>query len=189
MDKELEQALINQSAKGDAIAFRSLVENSQNFALSIAFKFLNNMNDAEDVVQDAYIKVWKNLHRYDYDFRFKTWLGKIVTNLCLDMMKSSYRKKQFNPVDLASLPVAGDANEAGSQLELQELKEIVHKLALSLTEKQRAVFILRDLQQTEPDEVCKMLSITPGNLKSNLYYARLKIKDQLQLYYSQKQNT
>lgn len=186
MDKELEQTLISQSVKGDTLAFRSLVETTQNFALSIAFKFLNNMNDAEDIVQDAYIKVWKNLHRYDYDFRFKTWLGKIVTNLCLDMIKSSHRKKHFNPVDFSSINVAGDANESGSQVELQELKEILHKLALSLTEKQRAAFILRDLQQLEPEEVCKMLSITPGNLKSNLYYARVKIKDQLELYYSQK---
>jgi RNA polymerase sigma-70 factor, ECF subfamily len=188
MDKEMEQALINQSAKGDTIAFRRLVEASQNFALSIAFKFLNNINDAEDIVQEAFIKVWKNIHRYDYDFRFKTWLGKIVTNLCLDVLKSSYIKKQINTVDFASIPITSDANESGNQFEFQELKEIIHRLAASLTEKQRAVFILRDLQQLEPDEVCSMLSISPGNLKSNLYYARVKIKNQLEQYYSQKKS-
>ena len=144
------------------------------------------MNDAEDIVQEAYIKVWKNLHRYDYDFRFKTWLGKIITNLCLDVMKSSHRKRQLHPGDLESLPFATDANESGSELELHELKTIIHRLAASLTEKQRAVFILRDLQQLEPDEVCSMLSISPGNLKSNLYYAREKIKVQLDLYYGKK---
>ncbi|MCU0358353.1 MAG: RNA polymerase sigma factor [Cyclobacteriaceae bacterium] len=186
MDKDSEQALINQSAKGDAIAFRRLVEDSQNFALSIAYKFLNNMADAEDIVQEAYIRVWKNLHRYDHDFRFKTWLGKIITNLCLDTKKSSYRKMLINPVDVTTTQSASDANETGRQLEHEELKEIIHKLAASLTEKQRAVFILRDLQQLEPDEVCTILAMSAGNLKSNLYYARMKMKNLLEEYYNEK---
>jgi RNA polymerase sigma-70 factor (ECF subfamily) len=186
MDKDSEQALINQSAKGDAIAFRRLVEDSQNFALSIAYKFLNNMADAEDIVQEAYIRVWKNLHRYDHDFRFKTWLGKIITNLCLDTKKSSYRKILINPVDVTTTQSASDANETGRQLEHEELKEIIHKLAASLTEKQRAVFILRDLQQLEPDEVCTILAMSAGNLKSNLYYARMKMKNLLEEYYNEK---
>jgi len=188
MDKDLEQALINQSAKGDAIAFRSLVENSQNFALSIAYKFLNNMTDAEDIVQEAYLKVWKNLHRYDHDFRFKTWLGKIITNLCLDTKKSSYRKMQTNPLDVAIVGSLPDANETGKHLEYEELRAIIHKLSASLTEKQRTVFILRDLQQLESEEVCKIVSMSAGNLKSNLYYARMKIKNQLEQYYSEKKS-
>jgi RNA polymerase sigma-70 factor, ECF subfamily len=186
MDKDLEQALINQSAKGDTMAFRRLVEDSQNFALSIAYKFLNNMTDAEDIVQEAYLKVWKNLHRYDYDFRFKTWLGKIIINLCLDMKKSSYRKMQINPVDTSTVRSVSDANETVKHLEHEELREIIHKLAASLTEKQRTAFILRDLQQLEPEEVCRILTMSAGNLKSNLYYARMKIKHQLELYYSER---
>ncbi len=186
MDKDSEQALINQSAKGDAIAFRKLVEDSQNFALSIAYKFLNNMADAEDIVQEAYLRVWKNLHRYDHDFRFKTWLGKIITNLCLDTKKSSYRKMLINPVDVVTTRSASDVNETERHLEHEELKEIIHNLAASLTEKQRAVFILRDLQQLEPDEVCTILAMSAGNLKSNLYYARMKMKNLLEEYYNEK---
>jgi RNA polymerase sigma-70 factor (ECF subfamily) len=186
MDKDLEQALINQSANGDSIAFRRLVEDTQNFALSIAYKFLNNMTDAEDIVQEAYVRVWKNLHRYDPDFRFKTWLGKIITNLCLDTKKSSYRKMNIRTVDVATSRRVSDANETGKHLEHEELKEIIHQLAASLSEKQRTVFILRDLQQLEPEEVCRIVSMSEGNLKSNLYYARLKMKSLLEQYYSEK---
>lgn len=180
MDKEIEQSLISRSAKGNTQAFRALVEANQEFALSLACRFMNNMEDAEDIVQDAFVRVWKNLNRYDFNFRFKTWLGKIVTNLCLDAVKS-IRHRQMVPLTDAT-PHQGIEN-ATTKLEHEELKGIILQLARQLTPKQQAVFVLRDLEQLEPDEVCKALDMSNGNMKSNLYYARVHIKAGLETFY------
>src|SRR5258705_3976391 len=93
MDQELELHLIKKSAEGDHHSFRQLVESHQSLAYSIAFRFTKNENESEDIVQDAFVKVWKNISGYDTAFRFKTWVSKIVTNLCLDYLKSGRKKK------------------------------------------------------------------------------------------------
>lgn len=183
MDKELEFSLIHQSAKGNTQAFRDLVEANQAFALSLAARFVYDVADAEDIVQDAFVRVWKNLHRYDFTYRFKTWLGKIVTNLCVDAGRSARKKHVHQSVDdpIRLPPIANE--NATDDVELHELKEIISRLAQELAPKQRAVFILRDLEQLEPEEVCKALDINNGTMKSNLYHARLHIKTGIEKYY------
>jgi len=179
MDQAVELNLIKRSAEGDHQAFRQLVEAHQNLAYSIAFRFTQDENESEDIVQDAFVRLWKNLPKYNAEFRFKTWLSRIVTNLCLDYLKSGRKKK-----------IMGEKNIKGNEpaisedrLEHEELRLIVFRLAEQLTEKQKAVFVLRDLEQLTPEEVCQTLEMSPGNMKSNLYYARLKIKEGLQKFY------
>lgn len=180
MEKEIEFNLIERSAKGNTEAFRALVEANQGFAISLASRFVREVTVAEDIVQEAFIRVWKNLNRYDFNFRFKTWLGKIVTNLCLDAGKSAKYRQTLTLDDT----VPHQANEnATNELEHEELRNIILHLAAQLTPKQQAVFVLRDLEQLEPDEVCKALDMSNGNMKSNLYYARVHIKAGLEKYY------
>lgn len=180
MEKEIEFNLIERSAKGNTEDFRALVEANQGFAISLASSFVREVTDAEDIVQEAFIRVWKNLNRYDFNFRFKTWLGKIVTNLCLDAAKS-VKHRQTQSLDDAVLHLANE--NATHELEHEELQKIILHLAQQLTPKQQAVFVLRDLEQLEPDEVCKALDMSNGNMKSNLYYARVHIKAGLEKYY------
>jgi RNA polymerase sigma-70 factor (ECF subfamily) len=185
MEKEIEFNLIQRSAQGNTEAFRTLVETNQAFAISLASRFMRDVSDAEDIVQEAFIRVWKNLNRYDFNFRFKTWLGKIVTNLCLDAGKSA-KHRQTLSLDNA---IPHPANEnATNELEHDELRKIILHLAEQLTPKQQAVFVLRDLEQLEPDEVCQALDMSNGNMKSNLYYARLHIKTGLEKFYTTEVN-
>lgn len=140
MDQTVELNLIRKSAEGDHQAFRLLVEAHQNLAYSIAFRFTTDENESEDIVQDAFVKLWKNLSKYNAEFRFKTWLSSIVTNLCLDYLKSSRKKKLVDEKNI-------NRNEPSineDKLEREELKLIVYRLAEQLTEKQRVVFVLRD---------------------------------------------
>jgi len=184
MEQDDEQNLIRKSAAGDHHTFRQLVESHQAFAYRLAYRFLRTPESAEDIVQEAFIKVWNNLTRYDPSFRFKTWLGKIVTNLCLDHLKRARNKWSAGdmPADFQEPSGNSDALEAA------ELKKIITDLADQLTEKQKAVFVLRDLELMTPEEVCSMLSMSLGNVKSNLYYARIKIKQGLEMYYQEKKS-
>lgn len=185
MDKETEQRLIRSSASGNQRSFRELVEDSQAFAYSLAFRFINQHDEAEDIVQDAFVKVWKNLDRFDFNYRFKTWLGKIVTNLCLDLAKSSKKKYEMMNIEISKgLHIAKE--KTSDEVERNELNEMIWRLAAKLTDKQRAVFILRDLEHYEPHEVCQMLNVSSENLKSNLYHGRLKMKELLTQHYGYK---
>lgn len=178
MDPEYELDLIRKSQRADASAFRALVESHQGLAYSIAFRFTREEQESEDIVQEAFIKIWKNLSKYDAAFRFKTWLARIVTNLCLDYLKSARKKNTSKILISEEMNVSHD-----HKMESEELKAIVYQLADQLTEKQKAVFILRDLETLEPEEVCSILQMPDGNMKSNLYYARLKIKEGLKKFY------
>lgn len=185
MEREVEQSLIAKSAEGDPSAFRQLVESHQAFAYGLALRFVREPEAAEDIVQESFIKVWRNIGRYDSAYRFKTWLGKIVTNLCLDFVK---RNRRANVILDGVLKVQETSYQL-DDLEKSELKEIVTRLADQLTEKQKAVFILRDLELLSPEEVCDMLGMSSGNMKSNLYHARIKIKEGLEYYYLEKRLT
>jgi RNA polymerase sigma-70 factor (ECF subfamily) len=185
MLQEAELTLIRKAQEADQHAFRVLVEFHQPFAYSLAHRFTGHEEDAEDLVQEAFIKVWKNLGRYNPEFRFKTWLGKIVTNLCLDYLKSGKRKTASRKSEASDRLVMADPVQHDREMEAEELKNIITQLAQQLTEKQRAVFVLRDLEMLTTEEVGAMLNMASGNLKSNLYYARLKIKEGLQKYYNE----
>lgn len=179
MDPEHERELIRQSQNGNTAAFRALVKSHQVFAYSLAFRFTREEQESEDIVQEAFIKIWKNLSKYNEAYRLKTWLGRVVTNLCLDYLKSARKKYSSQSM----IPEVMNVSNSEQKIESEELKRIVYHLADQLTEKQKAVFLLRDLEMLEPGEVCSILQMADGTMKSNLYYARLKIKEGLKKFY------
>jgi RNA polymerase sigma-70 factor (ECF subfamily) len=181
MDQESELDLIKRAIRGDRQAFRQLVESHQGLAYSIAYRFTGDELESEDIVQNAFVKLWKNLSKYNQEFRLKTWLSKIVTNLCLDYLKSEKKKRTVDRGHNKEMMMLPSPHE--NKLEEEELRSIVYRLAEQLTAKQKAVFVLRDLEMLESDEVCQILQMTPGNMKSNLYYARLKIREGLKGFY------
>src|SRR5690606_19333586 len=81
-------SIIRKAMSGDTQAFRAIVEDHQDFVFSVAHRFVNNARDAEDLTQETFLRLWKNLSRYKSEIKLTTWLYKIVTNVCLDYLKS-----------------------------------------------------------------------------------------------------
>ncbi len=175
--------LIEKAQHGDSQAFRKLVEKHQRFAYSVAFRFTGNAPDAEDITQEVFIKLWRNLGKYKQGIKLTTWLYQIITNQCLDYLKSASRKNQMKHVEMKLSRQITDESNHGQQVEDRELLQIVTHLAKQLTPRQQTVFVLRDLEGLSVDEVCKILEISAEKMKSNLYYARQKIREDLTLYY------
>jgi RNA polymerase sigma-70 factor (ECF subfamily) len=175
--------MIALAVAGDQQAFRALVESHQGLVYSIAYRFVRNEPEAEDLTQEAFIRLWKNLARYNSEFKLKTWIGKIVTNLALDHLKSSQKKSEKNRLALNDDLNAISHQSPEQELNASELHQLILKLSEQLTPKQQAVFVLRDLEQLEGTEVCEILEMSAGNMKSNLYYARLHIKERLEKFY------
>jgi RNA polymerase sigma-70 factor, ECF subfamily len=175
--------VIEKAMAGSMDAFRTIVENHQSFAYAVAFRFTGNEDDAEDLVQEAFIKLWKNLKSYRREIKLSTWLYRILVNLCLDFLKSGSTKRKRNNVDINRGQFVEDGSTPEKEFQQRELMQAIHTAAEGLTPKQRAVFILRDLENFSVTEVMEILSMPAGNVKSNLFYARKKMGEKLKAFY------
>jgi RNA polymerase sigma-70 factor (ECF subfamily) len=178
-----EAELIEKARQGDRNAFRAIVEEWQGFAYSIAYRFTGNHTESEDLAQETFIRLWNNLYRYNMELNLKPWLGRIVTNLCLDFLKSARAKHSRNTIDLQNTSLQASNDGPEQEFNRTELQDIIRKLAASLTPRQQSVFVLRDLEDLDVDEVTRILQLSGDVVKSNLYYARMKIREGLRAYY------
>jgi RNA polymerase sigma-70 factor, ECF subfamily len=171
-----DHVLIRQSLQGDLSAFRTLVERHQSYVYSLAFRSVPHREDAEDIVQDAFIKVWLNLRFFDFRGKFTTWVYRIVANLCIDKLRSAKRFSSAAAASCESNLIWVHRQDAMKKLEEKDLAEHIKMLADHLSPKQRMVFILRDLQDLSIEEVCQVMQISEGSVKTNLYHARNAIR-------------
>jgi len=173
--------LIGRCLRNEGGAFRQLVEEHQRYVFSLAFRVLRDEDDARDVVQETFIRVWKNLHAYDMRAKFTTWLYTITVNLTSDMLKSKTRRRRW----LLAPETAESQNSAATMEEEmnivnRDLAAKIKELAGSLPPKQQLVFVLRDLQDLTVNEVAQILSMSTNTVKTNLCYARKFIRAHMQ---------
>ncbi len=177
--------IILKAKKGDLGAFDRLVRRYQSFVFSLAVRFLCDDDEAQDIVQESFVRVWKHFDRYDPAQKFTTWLYKIATNLCLDRLRAVKRKNLiFSSNKLASeiqtMPDKRDLEQIHSN---RELVAIIKKLSGHLPEKQQLVFTLRDLQDLSVEEVVEITGLSRESVKTNLHYARRAIRELLEQQY------
>lgn len=166
------------SRNGNTDAFQKLVETYQGYAYSLAVRFLGNEEDALDVTQEAFIRIWKHLPNFDSRCKFTTWMYRIVTNLCIDRVKTGNRREQEMPPGFQEqLMAAVDIEDENIK---KQLAGIITGFAADLTPRQQAVFVLRDLQDLSVVEVAEVLDISKSSVKSNLCYARQNIRKRLE---------
>jgi len=163
--------------EGDLVAFRELVKRYEGIASSLAQRFVGNVQDAEDIVQEAFIRVWRHLARFDLDQSFSTWFYRIITNLAYDVLRKRLRQG-------ASITQWGNSadfitSESSTDEALQIAMTIRYKAA-RLPLKQQLVFVLRDLQDLSGAEVARILQISENAVKVNLHHARRAIRQQLE---------
>jgi RNA polymerase sigma-70 factor, ECF subfamily len=168
---------LRRCRNGDTDAFRRIVDDHQSFAYAVAYRFLGNRADAEDAVQDSFIRVWEHLKDYDPRKKFSTWLYRIVANRCLDALRS--RKRRGEEI-AADSPAGESAIRSGDPEKANDDREtvgLVNELVRDLPEKQRMVFILRDLQDLSADETAEIMGMSGASVKSNLFHARRYLRE------------
>ena len=161
----------------NTFAFKQLVEYYQQYLYVISFRITGNEEDAKDIVQECFIKVWKGIKRYKTEMLFTPWICKITVNLCYDKLKSAKYRNEKNKTDTELFAIAEDNNE--NEFSGKEMVAKIWKLAGQLPELQKMVFILRDIQCFSTEETAEYLKVTVTNVKSNLYYARRNIRQKL----------
>lgn len=168
--------LIKQCQNGDQAAFKTLVEKHQAYAYTLAFRLLWQRQDAEDIVQEAFVRVWRHIGKFDLQKKFTTWLYQIVIRLCYDSLKARKRKNRIFQVKKLD-PDAFVPSENNDQNK-EKLEDLITVLE-TLSPKQKLVFTLRDLHDFSIDQVASLTDLSTGSIKSNLYHARKTIRNQL----------
>jgi RNA polymerase sigma-70 factor (ECF subfamily) len=148
---------------------------------SLAFKILNNEQEAKDIVQDTFIKVWLNLEKYNSDKKFANWLYTITMNLCLDKLRSLKQISSDEDIENKIIDLISSDNADQKMID-DEFGKIVSLLTNKLTPKQKIVFSLHCLEGLEVKEIVEITGMTPAKIKSNLFLARKKMQIKLSDY-------
>jgi len=190
-DEDLD--LINGIQSGQKDLFYELVKRYEGKIYNFGLKLCRDIGDAEDLVQDTFLNVFRYLKDFRHETKFKNWLYKIASNVCL----RKRRKSKFAPdrelylddflpgedeqgpselPDWAALPLEKLLNE--------ELSENLKKSIVSLPEKYRMVFVLRDVEGFNTDETAQILNVSPANIKVRLHRARLFLREKIKEYFT-----
>lgn len=181
-----DHALMRRIASGDAHAFRDLVERHQKAVVGTAAKMLGGYDDAEDIGQQVFLRVWKNAKRYRPDARFTTYLFTITRNLVFNESRRRSRKKEVsaNEIEESIGQLAAERPELrpDEQLQQEELRQAVDRAIASLPEAQRMAVVLRRYEQLSYEEIAKVLNLSVSAVKSLLFRARTALRESLADY-------
>lgn len=170
--------IIIRCQNGDKEAFRRVVEAHQRMVFSLALKMLADEAEAEDVVQETFIRVWQNFGRYNPQLKFSTWLYSIASRLCIDRLKKMHRIVALPDDESVLRRLTSDA-DSHAALENKEWAALVRLLADGLSAKQKLVFTLCQLEGLSSDEAEQITGLSARQVKSNLYAARQTIRERL----------
>ena len=178
-----EGELIRAAVGGDVDAVNELVRRKRELVVRVAYQVTGNWEDAVDVSQGVFIRLWKGLHRYDQARRFDTWLYRITMNAAIDHVRSRGRHLQPLPDEPTELPGATAEPTAESALDLAELRRVFATLSARLAPKQRMAFVLREIEGLETAEVARIMSVAESTVRNHLLQARRVLRQGLEREY------
>jgi RNA polymerase sigma-70 factor (ECF subfamily) len=190
-----ELALVQAAKGGDVGAFEQLVKRYDRNVFRIAQHITQNREDAEDVVQEAFLKAYRNLQQFQGQSKFYTWLVRIAVNEAL--MKLRRRKPERTvsldediKTDEDSVPreVADWSPNPEQQYNQAELREILTKTIQGLPSSFRTVFVLRDVEGLSTEETAEALELSIPAVKSRLLRARLQLRERLSRFFQKREN-
>jgi RNA polymerase sigma-70 factor (ECF subfamily) len=162
---------IRAAAEGDREAFDELVRLKRERVVRTAYQVTGDLEDARDVAQWVFLRLWKILPRFDPKRRFDTWLYRITVNAAIDMIRTRAPKGAIQPLpdDPADLAVEDGPERA---LDLGQLQTVFSHLAARLAPKQRAAFVLREIEGLKTGEVAGILGVRESTVRNHLHQAR-----------------
>ncbi|MBI4422865.1 MAG: RNA polymerase sigma factor [Elusimicrobia bacterium] len=182
LSSEREDALLaSQAARGDRDAFRRLIEKHQDLVYDLCLRMMGNVQDAEDMAQDAFVLLYRHLRDYREGHKVSNWLYTIALNRCRRQLRKKKILRFFSldffsgePEDPAPEP-AGDDRAPGTDLERAEDEARTRAVLASLPDSLRAPFVLRHLKKMSYGEIAKTLKLSMANVKVRLHRAKLHL--------------
>jgi RNA polymerase sigma-70 factor (ECF subfamily) len=188
-EAEEDRGLIARAQSGDMVAFRQLVERHQRRAFAIALSLVRDENDARELVQEAFLRVYRGLASFQGGSSFFTWLYRIITNLSIDLIRKPGR--QLGDLDDSRLE-ADESQEAdfpfisrvdgGDPADVVRRREIAARLQTALDalpSYHRGVIVMREIEGLSYEEMAQAMGVSKGTIMSRLFHARQKLQKAL----------
>ncbi len=183
---EKDSVLVKRAQGGDVAAYNELMRRHQGKIYGLIYNMTGNQQDAEDLVQEVFLKGFKVLKRFKGKSSFYTWIYRIAINRTINFVKK--RRNRF-AISLHDMDAAVEADPAYVELSskespfrdasLSELQQKLNAALQTLSEKHRAVVVLHDIQGVPHEEIGKMLGCSSGTVRSRLFYARQQLQAEL----------
>jgi RNA polymerase sigma-70 factor, ECF subfamily len=173
--------LIAECREGNTAAFGELVSRYQDRLFNSVVRFVDNAEDARDVVQEAFVHAYQSLHSFKGDSLFFTWLYRIAVNTAISMKRkqrhvlriqpAAEEKNALDPLD------PSETNRPGHAIEMADEERKVHEALSKLSTEHRAVLVMKDMEGMKYEEMAEILGVPVGTIRSRLHRARLEIRD------------
>lgn len=186
-----DKKLIEKAAGGDVEAFEKIIEEYQNIVYSIALRMSGNETDAFDMAQEVFIKLYRNLSKFDGRSKLSTWIYRVASNTCLDELKKRKRirdntkslNEEFETADdNVVLEIKDTKPLPEEEIENSEIKETLNSAILKLSDQHKEVIILRDIEGFSYEEIADITKNSVGTVKSRLSRARAALRKILKEY-------
>jgi len=179
-----DEDLIERFQKGDLYAYDLIVKRYKDQLLNFVYRFVGNQEEAEDIVQETFLRVYRKRHAYKRVAKFSTWIYTIAGNLSRTELRRRKRRKLFSITDLGyedrDYEISDEDFNPENQVDGVIKEEIIQKEIDQLSPKFRQVIILRDVQELSYEEISKIIRVPIGTVKSRVNRGRLKLQGKLQ---------
>lgn len=175
------EALIERCLRGDDLAWQAIVGRYFRKVFNVAYKFVGRHEEAEDLTQDVFFKVFKSLETFDRRANFQTWLISVSRNLCIDHYRSARKEREAinRDIDASELtPASGEASPF-AVLEQRDRVTLLHQALAGLPDALRTAVLMRDIQQLSYQEIATRLRLPDGTVKSRISRGRAELARQI----------
>ncbi|HEY7370195.1 MAG TPA: sigma-70 family RNA polymerase sigma factor [Thermoanaerobaculia bacterium] len=171
-----EKDLVERCRKGDDEAWRQMVDQLGQRVYSVAYHFSLKREDAEELSQEIFLKIFENLHRYDGSYPLVAWVVSLARNLCIDRYRRKKRERSFRFVsDEAVAPLLRSDDDPAAEALRRERTKLLFWALAEIPEDLAEILVLRDLEGLAYEEIGKSLDLPDGTVKSRLFRARAEV--------------
>ncbi len=166
---------INLIIEGNSNAFSVLVDRYKDLVFSLALKMVKNREEAEEIAQDTFVKVFKSLSKFKGNSKFSTWIYKVTYNTCLDRLKKNKREQHVVSIDEFNLNQIKSLDNALDLMEAEERNKTIQDCINLLPSDDAFLLTLFYFDEQSLEEIAKVVDLTPNNVKVKLFRSRKKL--------------
>lgn len=173
-----DRGLVESIRRGDVSSFEILVRRKTSKVYALCYRVIGNAEDAKDISQLVFLKLWENLDKYDPHYAFDTWLYRMVTNVAIDFLRSRQSREAAVNSTLRLVKTASEANQSVN-VQRKEIENVFNDVSSVLSPKQKTIFVMREMDDLQSSEIAKILGCRESTVRNHLFNARKLMQEQL----------
>ena len=173
-----DRQLVEQIRQGDDGAFETLVRRKTSKVYGLCYRVIGNGEDAKDISQLVFLKLWENIEKYDPTYAFDTWLYRMVTNVAIDFMRNKQSRDNAVNSNLRLVKTSFDPEQTVA-VSRKEVESVFNAVSNVLSPKQKTIFVMSEMEDLRSSEIAKILGCRESTVRNHLFNARKLMQAQL----------